>query len=119
LPAGERVSYGHRYQLERDANVATVPVGYADGYPRMLSSRADVVIRGHRCRVAGSVTMDQLMADCGEHAPQAGDPVVLLGAQGEEAVTANELGPLGGSIGYEILTRVGARVPRRYLEAGS
>ena len=119
LSAGERVSYGHRYELERDAWVATVPVGYADGYPRALSSRADVLIGGRRCRVAGSVTMDQLMADCGEHAPQAGDPVVLLGAQGEEAVTANELGPLAGSIGYEIVTRVGARVPRRYLEAGS
>ncbi len=119
LSAGERVSYGHRYELERDAWVATVPVGYADGYPRALSSRADVLIGGRRCRVAGSVTMDQLMADCGEHAPQAGDPVVLLGAQGEEAVTANELGPLAGSIGYEIVTRVGARVPRRYLGAGS
>ena len=66
LPAGERTSYGLRYRLERDAWVATVPVGYADGYPRMLSSRADVLIGGVRCRVAGNVTMDQLIVDCGD-----------------------------------------------------
>ena len=60
------MSYGHRYELARDAMVATVPVGYADGYPRALSSKADVLIRGRRCRVAGNVTMDQLLVDCGD-----------------------------------------------------
>jgi alanine racemase len=119
LAAGERISYGHRYELERDAWIATVPVGYADGYPRALSSRADVLIGGRRCRVAGSVTMDQLMVDCGDHEPRAGEPVVLLGTQGDEVVTANELGALAGSIGYEILARVGARVPRRFIGARS
>ena len=83
LPAGERVSYGHRYRLDRDANVATVPVGYADGYPHLLSSRADVVIRGQRCRVAGSVTMDQLIVDCGDVPVEPGDDVVLIGRSGE------------------------------------
>ncbi|MGZ5298902.1 MAG: alanine racemase [Actinomycetota bacterium] len=114
LPAGERVSYGHRYRLERAANVATVPVGYADGYPRILSSRADVLIRGHRCRVAGSVTMDQLIVDCGDVPVEPGDDVVLLGRQGEETVTAEELARQAETIGYEIVTGIGARVPREH-----
>jgi alanine racemase len=114
LPAGEPVSYGHRYRPERDANVATVPVGYADGYPRLLSSRADVLIRGHRCRVAGSVTMDQLIVDCGDVPVEPGDDVVLLGRQGEERVAAEELAGLAETIGYEIVAGIGARVPREY-----
>jgi alanine racemase len=114
LPAGERVSYGHRYRIEHDANVATVPVGYADGYPRLLSSRADVLIRGRRCRVAGSVTMDQLIVDCGDLPVEPGDDVVLLGGQGGEVVTAEELAGHADTIGYEIVTRIGARVHRGY-----
>lgn len=115
LPVGERVSYGLRYRLERDANIATVPVGYADGYPRILSSRADVLIRGHRCRVAGSVTMDQLIVDCGDVPVEPGDDVVLLGRQGEETVTAEELARQAETIDYEIVTGIGARVPREHL----
>lgn len=115
LPAGEAVSYGHRYRLERDANVATVPVGYADGYPRLLSSRADVLIRGQRCRVAGSVTMDQLIVDCGELTVEAGDDVVLIGPQGGQTVSVEELAGLAGTIGYEIVAGVGDRVPREYV----
>jgi alanine racemase len=114
LPAGEAVSYGHRYRLERDANIATVPVGYADGYPRLLSSRADVLIRGQRCRVAGSVTMDQLIVDCGELEVEAGDDVVLLGHQGSQTVSAEELAGLAETIGYEIVAGIGGRVPREY-----
>ena len=119
LTAGERLSYGHRYELPRDAMVATVPVGYADGYPRALSSRADVVIRGTRCRVAGSVTMDQLLVDCGDLAVQAGDEVVLLGRQGDEEVTAWELATHADTIAYEIVTRIGQRVPRVYTGDGA
>jgi len=115
LPAGEAVSYGHRYRLERDANVATVPVGYADGYPRLLSSRADVLIRGRRCRVAGSVTMDQIIVDCGDLDVAGGDEVVLLGRQGDEAVSAWELAGHAETIGYEIVTRIGERVPRDHV----
>ena len=115
LPAGEAVSYGHRYRLERDANVATVPVGYADGYPRFLSSRADVLIRGQRCRVAGNVTMDQLIVDCGELTVEAGDEVVLLGRQGDQTVSVDELAGLAGTIGYEIVAGIGGRVPREYV----
>jgi alanine racemase len=115
LRAGERVSYGHRYELARDAWVATVPAGYADGYPRALSSRADVLIRGRRCRVAGSVTMDQLMVDCRDLEIESGDAVVLLGTQGDESVTAWELAERAETIAYEIVTRIGERVPREYV----
>lgn len=114
LAAGTRVSYGHRHELAQDAWVATVPVGYADGYARMLSSRADVLIGGRRCRVAGSVTMDQLMVDCGDVEPAPGDDVVLIGAQGSETVTAWELASHAGTIAYEVVARIGARVPRRH-----
>ncbi len=115
LPRGEAVSYGHRYRLERDAKVATVPVGYADGYPRLLSSRGDVLIRGRRCRVAGSVTMDQLIVDCGELAVEPGDEVVLLGRQGEECIPAWELAQRSDTIAYEIVAGIGERVPREYV----
>jgi alanine racemase len=115
LPAGERVSYGHLYELPRDAWIATVPVGYADGYPRAASSRAEVLIGGHRFRVAGSVTMDQLLVDCGDTAPEVGDEVVLVGPQGDEEIGAWELAGHADTIAYEVLARVGERVPREYV----
>lgn len=116
LPVGEALSYGHRYRLDRDSMVATIPVGYADGYPRALSSRADVLIGGQRCRVAGSVTMDQIIVDCGDLEVSAGDEVVLLGPQGDEEVTATELAECAGTIAYEILAGIGSRIPREYVE---
>jgi alanine racemase len=115
LPSGERLSYGQRYELSRDAWVATVPVGYADGYPRALSSNAEVLIRGHRCRVAGNVTMDQLLVDCGDLEPSTGDEVVLIGGQDGERIDAWELAERAGTIAYEIVTRIGERVPREYV----
>jgi len=118
VPAGERVSYGHRYELVRDAWMATVPVGYADGYPRMLSCRADALVGGRRCRVAGSVTMDQLILDCGDLEPRPGDEVVVLGTQGAHTVTAWELATSSDTIAYEIVTGIGARVPRRPHHGG-
>jgi len=119
LRAGRRISYGHHHELARDAWVATVPVGYADGYPRVLSSRADVLIGGRRCRVVGSVTMDQMIVDCGDLEPAPGDEVVVLGAQGSETVTAWELAGLADTIAYEIVSRIGARVPRRSASDGT
>ncbi len=115
LPAGERLSYGWRYTLERDATVATVPVGYEDGYQRALSSKADVLIRGRRHRVAGTVTMDQILVDCGDEPVEAGDEVVLIGSQGGERITAEELAGHVGTIGYEIVTAISERVPREHL----
>ena len=116
LPAGERLSYGWRYSLDRDSNIATVPVGYEDGYRRALSSKADVLIHGKRRRVAGTVTMDQILVDCGDDEVAAGDEVVLIGEQEGERITAEELAQLAGTIGYEIVTAISERVPRRYRE---
>jgi alanine racemase len=115
LPAGESISYGHRYRLERDAWVATVPVGYADGYPRQLTNLGEVLIGGRRCRVAGTVTMDQLIVELGDMEVQVGEEVVLIGSQGNETIEADALGRLFGTIGYEIVSRIGERVPRRYV----
>lgn len=115
LPAGERLSYGWRYRLERDSTVATVPVGYEDGYQRALGNRAEVLVRGKRHRVAGTVTMDQLLVDCGDDPVAVGDEVVLIGAQGGERITAEELGAHVGTIGYEMVTAIGERVPREYV----
>ncbi len=116
VAAGDAVSYGLTYRLERDATIATVPIGYADGYPRALSNRADVLIGGRRLRVAGTVTMDQLLVDCRDDEVRTGDEVILLGRQGQEEITAAELADRAGTIGYEIVSRVGARVPRSYVE---
>ncbi|HZD16857.1 MAG TPA: alanine racemase C-terminal domain-containing protein, partial [Actinomycetota bacterium] len=115
LDAGERLSYGWRYALERPSIIATVPVGYEDGYQRALGGRAEVLIRGRRHRVAGTVTMDQLLVDCGDDEVAEGDEVVLIGAQGEERITAEELGSHVGTIGYEMVTAIGERVPREYV----
>jgi alanine racemase len=114
LPTGEPLSYGHRYRTATPSTIATVPVGYADGYPRHLSSRADALVGGARARVAGNITMDQLLLDCKDRSVEAGDDVVLLGRQGDESVTAEELADRGGTIPYEIVSRVGPRVPREY-----
>jgi alanine racemase len=115
LASGEPMSYGHRYRLERDAWVATVPVGYADGYPRQLTNVGEVLIGGRRCRVAGTVTMDQLIVDCGDAETGVGEEVVLIGSQGNDTIGADALGRLFGTIGYEIVSRIGDRVPRRYV----
>jgi alanine racemase len=114
LPAGARVSYGHRYELPEEAWVATVPVGYADGYPRSLSNLADVLIGGRRRRVIGSVTMDQLIVACGQDEVVPGEDVVLIGAQGAEEVTVWELARHLGTVAWEIVARIGQRVPREY-----
>jgi alanine racemase len=114
VAAGEGISYGLRYHAERETTVATVPVGYADGYLRALSNRGQVLIRGKRQPVAGTVTMDQLMVDCGDQPVEPGDEVVLFGEQEGERITAEEVGALAGTIGYEIVCAVSERVPREY-----
>lgn len=115
LPAGERLSYGLRYELSRDSRIATVPVGYADGVPRNLAlAGGQALIRGRRHPIAGSVTMDQLMVDVGEAEAEVGDEVVLLGRQGDEVITADEWAERLGTIAYEVVTGIGPRVPRRY-----
>ncbi len=115
LAAGDRLSYGLRHTLPVDANVATVPLGYADGVRRGLTNVGDVLIGGRRRRIIGSVTMDQLMVDCGDDDVARGDDVVLIGAQGDERITAEEWARHLGTIGYEIVCGIGPRVPRRLV----
>ena len=121
VPAGTRISYGGFWTAERESRIATVPVGYADGYPRRLSGRpgfgrADALVGGRRCAVAGTVCMDMIMLDVtAVPEAQVGDEVVLLGAQGAERIGADELATKAGTIPYEVLCGVGARVPRRYV----
>lgn len=117
VPAGACVSYGCTWQANRDTRVATLPVGYGDGYHRALSGKARVVIGGKRCPVIGRVCMDQLMADVTdvpENACRIGAPVVLLGRQGSETITAEELAAWAGTISYEMLLAATARVPVVY-----
>ena len=118
LRAGDRISYGLRYELTKDAVVATVPVGYADGVPRNLGlAGGEVLVGGRRVPIAGAVTMDQLVLVLPDERVALGDEVVLLGRQGTETVTAGEWAGRLGTIPYEIVTGIGPRVPRRYLHA--
>jgi alanine racemase len=120
VDAGERLSYGLRYTAPQRSFIATVPLGYADGVPRRLFDVGGcVLVGGRRCPIAGVITMDQLLVDCGPGAAvQAGDEVVLLGRQGDSEVTAEEWASALGTINYEVLCGIGARVPRVYVGAG-
>jgi alanine racemase len=117
LGAGERTSYGLAYRTDARADIATVPVGYADGVPRGLFERGgELLVGGRRRRVAGVVTMDQLLVDCGpDSGVRRGDEVVLIGSQADETVTAQEWADRLGTISYEILCRIGPRLPRRHV----
>ena len=117
LPSGACVSYGCTYRAEKAMRVATLPVGYGDGYHRALSGKAFVLIGGKRCPVIGRVCMDQIMADVTDIAPEnlfLGAPAVLLGRQGKEEITADELASWAGTISYEMLLAATARVPIIY-----
>jgi alanine racemase len=116
LEAGARPSYGRIKPLSSDALVATVPIGYADGYPRRLSMEGSVLIGGRRHPLAGMVTMDQVVVDVDDADVGVGDEVVLLGAQGEAEVGADEWAGLLETISYEVVCGIGPRVPRRYVE---
>ncbi|MDR3404332.1 MAG: alanine racemase [Chthoniobacter sp.] len=118
MPAGHGISYGRTFITPRPMRIATLAVGYADGYQRHLSHRgAEVLIRGKRCAVLGRVTMDQILADVSA-LPQvkAGDEAVLIGRQGAEEIFAAELAQKSGTIPWEIFTGIGRRVERVYHE---
>lgn len=119
IHAGQSVSYGGTFTASRDMRIATVPVGYGDGYPRGLSGKGDVLIHGKRAPILGRVCMDQFMVDV-SHIPETAedDRVVLIGACGGERITAEELGNLSGRFNYELICDLGKRVPRVYTEKG-
>jgi alanine racemase len=116
IAAGTPVSYGHRWSAPADGWLATVPIGYADGVPRVLSGRLEVLHGGVRRPVAGTITMDQILVWCADDEPQVGDEVVLLGTQeglaGPARITVEDWAAMLGTITYEVVTGIGARVPR-------
>ena len=115
VAAGEGVSYGRHWRAMRPTQVAILPIGYADGVRRSLGLDGGVaLVRGIRCPILGVVTMDQLMIDVSVVNAEVGDEVILIGRQGDAVITANEVGALLDTIGYEITCAISSRVPRRY-----
>jgi len=119
VPAGHGVSYGHAYRTKRATTLAVVPLGYADGIPRAASGSGPLLLNGRRYRIAGRVCMDQFVVDVGDVPVQAGDIVTLFGPGDDGEPTADEWAELLGTINYEIVTRIGQRVPRVYVGEAS
>jgi len=119
VPAGFAISYGCTFITSRPTTVGTLPLGYADGYWRLLSNNGDVLVRGRKAPVIGRVCMDQTMVDLtGIPEAKEGDEVVLIGEQGGEVISADDLARQVGTISYEVLTSLGRRVPRIYFKGG-
>jgi alanine racemase len=118
VPAGSGVSYGHLYVTERETTLGLVPLGYADGVMRGLSNRGEVLAAGRRRRIAGRVCMDQFVIDVGDDPLAAGDEVILFGPGDHGEPTVQEWADSLGTITHEIVTRIGARVPRVYRHEG-
>jgi alanine racemase len=114
VPAGTPVSYGCTYVTKEETNIATIPVGYADGFSRRLSNRGQVIIRGKRFPVAGRVTMDLTMVNVGDAKIEVGDEVILIGEQNGQMISADEIANLDETISYEVICGIGKRVPRTY-----
>ncbi|WP_415910712.1 alanine racemase C-terminal domain-containing protein [Oleiharenicola sp. Vm1] len=119
LPAGATVSYGRTHRLGRASRVAVITAGYGDGLPRAASNRGAVLVGGRRCPILGRVCMDQTIVDVTDlpAAPRAGDPVVLVGRQGDAQITLAEFSAAADTIPWETLTSVTKRVARRYRTA--
>jgi alanine racemase len=114
VPAGSGVSYLHRYVTDRETTLALVPLGYADGVPRSATNLGQVQLGSARRTIAGTVCMDQFVLDVGDDEVAAGDEVLLFGPGDAGEPTAQDWAEAVGTINYEIVTRVGARVPRTY-----
>ena len=116
VEAGNPVSYGGTWQPREQTRVVTLPVGYADGYRRDLSNRAEVLVRGRRYPVVGRVCMDQTMLDIGTGTAYNGDAVTLIGSDGDHSISAEDLAEWSGTIPYEVLASISSRVPRVYVD---
>ena len=114
-PPGRSISYGRTFITHKHTKIATLPIGYADGYDRNLSNRAEVLVKGRRAPVIGRVTMDQTMIDVGHiRGVKLGDEVVLIGKQGRDEIRAEKLARIAGTIAYEVVCSISNRVPRIY-----
>ena len=113
LPVGSSIGYGQTFVTARESSIATLPVGYADGYHRLLSNRGAALVRGKRAPIVGRISMDLTMVDVTDIAKVSqGDEVILLGRQGDDAISADEIAGWAETISYEIVTSISARVPR-------
>lgn len=115
VPAGQGVSYGLTYRTGAETTLALIPVGYADGIPRAASNRGEILVAGRRRRIAGRVAMDQVVVDCGDDPVTAGDRAVVFGPGDAGEPTARDWAGYCHTIDYEIVTRIGPRVPRRHV----
>jgi alanine racemase len=116
VPAGHPVSYGATWAPAVDTRMVTIPIGYGDGFPRALSSRGEVLVRGQRRPIAGRICMDQFMADLGPQGTAYNeDEVVLIGHQGGQAIRCEDVAQAAGTIPYEILVGLNTRIPREYV----
>lgn len=119
LPPGEYISYGRKFRTERESVIATLPIGYADGYTRLLFNKAKVIVNGKFAPVVGRICMDQCMVDVTDiEGVKNGDEVILIGKSNELSFTADEIAELIGTINYEVLCMIGKRVPRVYIRDG-
>jgi alanine racemase len=117
IAKGQGVSYGHTFEAPRRMRIAVLPIGYSNGYFRVFSNRAAVLIAGKRCPVVGNVTMDQIMVDVSRvPSVRLGDEAVILGRQKDQVITADELAKIVKTINYEILCSLGSRLPRVYID---
>ncbi len=119
IQEGTPVSYGGTYVADKTRRIATVPIGYGDGYPRSLSNKGYVLIRGQKASIVGRVCMDQFMVDV-THIPEVscGDEVTLIGTDGAEQITMEQLGDLSGRFNYEFACDLSKRIPRVYVKNG-
>jgi len=115
VPKGYGISYGYTYVTKNNSTIVTLPIGYGDGYPRNLSNLGPALIKGKRFKISGRVCMDQIMVDVGDTPVKVGDEVVLIGSQGKNTITAEEIASLSGTIPYEIVCGLGSRIPRIYI----
>lgn len=117
IKVGDSISYGRTFVAEEDMKIATVPVGYGDGYSRLLSNRGAVLISGERCKILGRICMDQFVVDVSRliPSPEVGQEVVLIGKQGNEEITAEEIADWSETINYEVTCSITKRVPRMYI----
>lgn len=116
IQTGQGVSYGLTFRAGQNTRIGTVPLGYGDGYSRLLSNKASVLIMGRRYPLVGNICMDQLMVDLDGSACEPGETVTLVGADGQESISLEELADIVGTINYEMACMLGARLPRHYLK---